>query len=719
MKMDPQFFESIMTFMLPIIMNVFQNRTEPEYQAKFKKPCEFKDMINMFSTLPPYFNEIGRLYPNKTDLIAYYSMQLSSTFLVNQGSLTMDCLYNMLDLQSRLGSFAIGILDHPENYVNEVGQFGLHMKSQAGPLRNNAMLQILEYVDKYEKNNDKDQTVALFTTFNIIFVIISVIGILANFIIILVLKRAGYRSIKKTNSDSKREFLATTNSSHIGSESEDDSNSSSDINGSTDLNYRYYLLSKRYRTRVCIMIISFCHLLYLKINFIIMSQFQLAAVALGQLNKSQVGCKMAFFLFPPTTPYNILHQYAIWLLIYALNQHSKKIRRIKYVVEDGEDYLFADNHQEFIAINRPSTESIRPIRTASLNLKSTNQRATNSRSCGCFKESSKNIVNCILIFILIVLYNAQNLFFYSINDVFIVKQNVSIKFCAFDPFYSNYYLLISQHIVPMLNLLLFLILPMIIGVLYLSFDLCLFIRLKREQNKLYLHLKEYHIEWLIYIYFIIFFISQMPLFIHQVADYVTQNIKFPFVFPLFIGLIFSTKVGLVLFEMSMLCFGYSISFLFWCLFDNDFINIIKFYFNKYVLCRTLKVAHDDHRTVKRRPGLGTTTNSLISYKPNANSKNIVIQQSEKKNMLNDEDEERHHFSTSSTSTNDDKIDEIKVYNENKLRMIDDDSNDINHLTPLNFSSKRFSQSPKKLALTKTNVKDPNYENTDIFFKPQH
>ena len=155
--MGPEFFESIMTFMLPIIMSVFQNRTEIEYQNKFQKPCEFNDMLNMFSTLPPYFNEIGRLYPNKTDLIAYYSMQLSSTFLVNKGSLTMDCLYNMLDLQSRLGQFAVGILDRPGDYIKDVGMFGLYMKEHAAPLRENAMLKILEYVDKYEKNKKKSK----------------------------------------------------------------------------------------------------------------------------------------------------------------------------------------------------------------------------------------------------------------------------------------------------------------------------------------------------------------------------------------------------------------------------------------------------------------------------------------------------------------------------------------------------------------------------------
>jgi hypothetical protein len=680
-----------MTFMLPIIMNVFQNRTEPEYQAKFKKPCEFNDMINMFSTLPPYFNEIGRLYPNKTDLIAYYSMQLSSTFLVNQGSLTMDCLYNMLDLQSRLGSFAIGILDHPEKYEKEVGNFGLFMKAESKPLRNNAMLQILEYVDKYEKNNDKDQTVALFSTFNVIFVIISIIGILANFILILVLKHSSSRLIKKSNKKSKNGFLAPipTNSlrnidDNESDRSEDDS--SSDNYRTTDLYYRFYLLSKRYRTRMCLIIISICHLFYLKINFIIMSQFKLAAVALGQLNKSQFGCKMAFFLFPPTSPYNILHQLAIWFLIYALYKHFKKIRKIKNI-DESDDYLIGNNENE--------------LRPGSLNRIKQNGRQMND---SCLNESSKNIFHCVIIFGLIVAYNAQNLFLYSINEVTIQKQNISLKFCAFNPFYSNYYVLINQTITPMLNLFLFVLLPMILGILYLSLDLCLFIRLKREQNKLFKHLREYHIEWLLYVYFIIFLLSQMPLFIHQLFDIITQNIKFPFVFPLFIGLIFSKKVGLVLFEMGMLCIGYSIALPCWCLFDNDFINIIKFYFNKYILCRTLKLdSRSTTMRIKRRSDL-VKTNSLI-YKKNGEKLN-----SEKKNKMKINDDEENQFSTSTTSTNDDKIDVIEKFTDENFKMIDDDK-DLNlyQISPSNRFRTEVKLSPHHQIKI---IQD--YENTENF-----
>jgi hypothetical protein len=682
MQLDAAGLEYIMNFMLPIIMKVFADKMDEEYKQSFKKPCEFNDMLQMFKTLPPYFNVIGNKYPNNTDLIAYYSMQLSSGFLVNQGSLTMDCLYNMLDLQSRLGGFAVGLLDHPENYTVEAGQFGMAMKEHAKPLRNNAMLQILEFVDKYEKNNNK-KVVGVFKAFNIIFIIISLFGIITNVIVVLVLKRLSYRVITKKTS--KR---ISYNEDYI-SDSDDDSSDSDN----TDLNYRYFLLSKRYRTRICLIIISICHLFYLKINFIVMSQFKLAAIALGHLNESQFGCKIAFFLFPPTTPYNILHQYSVWLLVYALRQHSKKIRGIRHI---DDDYEFNDD-TEVMTISRP--ESIRPLRSTGVIRKhKIKSESSNSTVCCCFEESGKNIFNCILIFFLIVVYNSQNLLFYSLNQLTLPKTNTTIEYCAFEPMFSSYYVLISQHLVPVLNLLLFVLLPMLIGILYVSFDLCMFIRLKREQNKLYRHLNEFHIEWIVYIYFLVFFVSQLPLFLHQLIDIVSQNIKFPFVFPLFIGLIFSNKVWLVIFEMSLICLAYSSNFLWWCLFDKDFISIIKFYFNKYILCKTLVLGQSKNK-VNRRNELRITempSNSLI-YKKQYMKDKMPLQQ-----------QPLEQESTSTTSTNDEKIDVIEVVSEkfnnnnNKIiDMIDDNTIDNLYQQPMQF---------------RNNVRVPatnkNYENTD-------
>lgn len=74
------------------------------------------------------------------------------------------------------------------------------------------------------------------------------------------------------------------------------------------------------------MIIAGCHSLYILINFMIMNQTGLATHALKGLSQFNAACKMAFFFSPPTTAYTILHQLAIWLLVYAVRQHARKLR---------------------------------------------------------------------------------------------------------------------------------------------------------------------------------------------------------------------------------------------------------------------------------------------------------------------------------------------------------------------------------------------------------
>lgn len=94
----------------------------------------------------------------------------------------------------------------------------------------------------------------------------------------------------------------------------------------------YYLnqfIRRKYTTRECLMIIAVCHSMYILINYIVMSQTSLASQALKGLTKLNFACKLAFFLSPPTTAYNILHQFAIWLLVYAIRKHANKLRATK------------------------------------------------------------------------------------------------------------------------------------------------------------------------------------------------------------------------------------------------------------------------------------------------------------------------------------------------------------------------------------------------------
>ena len=157
----------IMQTMLPPMFSLFSNITTDEYKSQFKDPCRFDVLMDIFKNLPPYFDEIAKKYPNKHDLIAYYSMQLASTFLVNNGSLTMACMYNMLSLQTKLFSFSLDIMDNPEKNPQLVGLFGLFMKPVMGMLKKNSMMKIIEHVDLYDKNDDMS-TIPLFHFLNFV-----------------------------------------------------------------------------------------------------------------------------------------------------------------------------------------------------------------------------------------------------------------------------------------------------------------------------------------------------------------------------------------------------------------------------------------------------------------------------------------------------------------------------------------------------------------------
>jgi len=113
----------IMTTLMPSMFNLFRNITPDEFKANFKEPCRFDALLDIFKQMPPLFDKIATRYPNKPDLVAYYSMQLASTFLVNNGSLTMACLYNMLSLQTRLMTFSLDIMDNPERNPALVGKY--------------------------------------------------------------------------------------------------------------------------------------------------------------------------------------------------------------------------------------------------------------------------------------------------------------------------------------------------------------------------------------------------------------------------------------------------------------------------------------------------------------------------------------------------------------------------------------------------------------------
>lgn len=204
--------------------------------------------------------------------------------------------------------------------------------------------------------------------------------------------------------------------------------------------------------------------------------------------------------------------------------------------------------------------------------------------CYLFSPKRKNALFCLALFIILLVYNGQNLFLYSLSRLQTSSTNF-ISYCAFEESYADYYVLLTQLVVPLTNLCLFSLLPLLLCTMQVLFDVCFLVRVQREQMKRYLKLKDI-IEWPLYVYYAVYMISQLPFAIHQINDLIMGTVKFPFVFPLFIQLKFSSKVWLAVFEMSLMCVAYSSDFFIWIACDKDLRQLAKLWLNKRILCRT-------------------------------------------------------------------------------------------------------------------------------------
>ncbi len=739
-----------MQTMLPSMFGLFSNITSEDYKANFKEPCRFDSLLDIFSKLPPYFDIIAAKYPTKPDLAAYYSMQLASTFLVNNGSLTMSCLYNMLSLQTRLMKFSLNIMDNPEENPELVGKFGIFMKPVMSMLKKNAMMKIIDHVDQYDKNDDLN-TVNLFNLLNFFYCLIGVFGILSNILLVILLKRSSIRHNKKKveiatkkSSNKNKQNIYESRKSNLKQQQNmqlepltlqsNYANVTAITNGSLkkkkagnelvrkkstrknrhrkkkekseydmvkSVNNQFNrIIRKRYKTRLCFIIIAICHSMYILFNFIVMSQAGLAAVALQGLSKLSIACKISFFLFPPTTAYNLLHQISIWLLFYAIMKHSRKLRNtmthnfdrhadydVNLMTTDTEscsdsssdDESSSDSsdnenmkrkshhnhHNAYDSLNDDEQDTIsqsltnnsssiqQPVQTnpnpnnqiailqqpdpfplnitSPINNKSTvhfvNENGTLSRQqiysnvvqqppyynpiyanrrhlydprligkkpivnpaktsllCCLFERKSRNALFCVILFILLLIYNGQNLFLYSLIELKTAKNEI-ITYCAFEEAYSDYYNILNQYIVPLLNLFLFSIMPILLCTMQVLFDACFLIRVQREQTKRYEKLKEI-IEWPLYSYYLVYIVSQVPFACHQISDLIIGTIKFPFVFPIFIQMKFTSKVWLVIFEMTLFILAYSSDLFIWLICDRHLRQLCKNWLNKRIFCRT-------------------------------------------------------------------------------------------------------------------------------------
>jgi len=210
--------------------------------------------------------------------------------------------------------------------------------------------------------------------------------------------------------------------------------------------------------------------------------------------------------------------------------------------------------------------------------------AKTSLLCFLFERKSRNALFCVILFMLLLIYNGQNLFLYSLIELKTAKNEI-ITYCAFEEAYSEYYNILNQYIVPLLNLFLFSIIPLLLCTMQVLFDVCFLIRVQREQTKRYEKLKEI-IEWPLYSYYLVYIVSQLPFAIHQISDLIIGTIKFPFVFPIFIQMKFTSKVWLVIFEMTLMIFAYSSDLFIWLVCDRHLRQLCKNWLNKRIFCRT-------------------------------------------------------------------------------------------------------------------------------------
>ena len=215
--------------------------------------------------------------------------------------------------------------------------------------------------------------------------------------------------------------------------------------------------------------------------------------------------------------------------------------------------------------------------TSSSFVKSTQAKST-------IAQNRKNIIFCVFLFVVLFAYNAQNLFLYSLSEL-PLPDMPTIYYCAFEQAYSEYYTVLNQYVIPLSNLVLFAGLPLALATMQVLFDICFLVRVQREQMKRYLKLRDI-IEWPIYIYYLVYLISQLPFALHQVNDLIMGTVKFPFVFPLFIQLKFTSKVWLTVIEMTLLCLACSTDLYIWIVCDREVRQLAKYWLNKRIFCRT-------------------------------------------------------------------------------------------------------------------------------------
>ena len=267
------------------------------------------------------------------------------------------------------------------------------------------------------------------------------------------------------------------------------------------------------------------------------------------------------------------------------NKHHPHQQHAGYPILSQQQPLLPASFSIMSESNNPYNTNVSMVPATVPRTPLTRTKADATLCCNCFSQKRQNLVYCLVLFAFLAVYNSQNLFFYSLSELKAPNSLETIYYCAFDKNYADYYALLNQYIVPLLNLVLFAGLPLALCTMQVLFDVCFLVRVQREQMKRYLKLRDI-IEWPLYVYYGVYMVSQVPFALHQVNDLIMGTVKFPFVFPLFIQLKFTSKVWLVVLEMTLIFVAYSSDLFIWIACDKEMRQLAKCWLNKRIFCRT-------------------------------------------------------------------------------------------------------------------------------------
>jgi hypothetical protein len=112
----------------------------------------------------------------------------------------------------------------------------------------------------------------------------------------------------------------------------------------------------------------------------------------------------------------------------------------------------------------------------------------------------------------------------------------------------------------------------------------------------------------------------VPFALHQIVDLCIGTTKFPFVFPLFIQLKFTSKVWLSVFEMTGIFLACASDLYIWIICDRQMRQLAVNWLNKRIFCRTYKQTTMIHKNNSKANEYKANGNNESNTNQNGNGK---------------------------------------------------------------------------------------------------